>query len=118
MHAVGAEIVIFALFAIRNDRRACGLKPLNCVANRSVIERSEIGILTVAFCDSLEEIKRSWDAANWLGGNADWSKLRHTTYRGGDNTCGILPAGGDGVDRPGGPASACRPASAFRRSAC
>ncbi len=81
MHAIGAEIVIFALFAVRNDRGARGLKALNRVANRSLIERSEIGILTVAFCDSRDEIERSWDAANWLGGYGDWCKFSHTTHR-------------------------------------
>ncbi len=80
MHAVRAEIVILPLFAVRNNRRACGFKPLNGISNRIFIERSEIRILTVASCDSLDQINGSWDTANWLGGYRDWCRLGHT-YR-------------------------------------
>src|ERR1700687_1991414 len=68
MHAVRREIVMFPLLAVRHDRRACGFKPLDGVSNRLFIERSEAGILAVALCDSLDEIKRSRNTANWLGG--------------------------------------------------
>jgi hypothetical protein len=78
MHAVRAEIVILSLFAVRNNRRACGFKPLNGISNRIFVERSEVGILTVALCDSLDQIDWSWDTANWLGGYGDWRKLGHT----------------------------------------
>ncbi len=80
MHAVRREIVILPLFAVRNDRRACGFKPLNGVANRIFIERREVRILTVAFCDALDEINGSRDTANWLGGYSNWNRLSHT-YR-------------------------------------
>ena len=71
MHAVRGEIVILPLFAVCDNRRARGLKSLNGVSNRIFIERCEIRILTVAFCDSVDQSQRSWDAANWLGGYAD-----------------------------------------------
>jgi len=52
MHAVRREIVILPLFAVRNDRRACGFKLFNGAANRIFIETSEVRItLTVALCD-------------------------------------------------------------------
>ena len=80
MHTVRREIVILPLVAVRYDRRACGLKPLNGVSNRIFIERSEVSILAVEFCDSLDEIKRSWHTANWLGGYGGWCRRSHT-YR-------------------------------------
>src|SRR3979490_2967026 len=80
MHAVGVEIVILPLFAVRNHRRACGFKPLNGVSNRIFVKRSEVGILTVALCDSLDQIDGPWDTANWLGGYSDWRRRSHT-YR-------------------------------------
>src|SRR5712664_2394130 len=40
MHAVCRKIVILPLFTVRNDRRACGLKPLNGISNRVFIEWS------------------------------------------------------------------------------
>src|SRR5258705_12065866 len=74
VHAVRREIVILPLFAVRNHRRACGFKPLDGVSNRIVIERSEVRILTVALCNPLDEINRSRDTANWLGGDGDWCR--------------------------------------------
>jgi hypothetical protein len=38
--------------------------PLNGISNRIFIERSEVGILTVAFCESLDHINGSRDTAN------------------------------------------------------
>jgi hypothetical protein len=67
-----AEVVILALFAVRNDRRACGFKPFNGVSNGIFIERGEVGILFVAFRDSLDETNGSWDTADWLGTYRDW----------------------------------------------
>ncbi len=75
MHAVRREIVILPLFAVRNDRRPCGFKPLNGISNRIFIERMEIRILAVSLCDSLDQINGSWDTANWLGGYRDWRRL-------------------------------------------
>ena len=80
MHAVRAEIVILPLFAVRHHRRASSFKPFNGVSNGIFIERSEVGILTVALCDSFDEINGSWDTANWLGGYLDCRRLGHT-YR-------------------------------------
>src|SRR5882762_9529007 len=80
MRAVCAEIMILPLFAVRNDRRTCGFKPFNGVSNGTFIQRSEVGILTVAFCDSLDEINGSRDTADWLGRYRDWRRLGHT-YR-------------------------------------
>src|ERR1700730_14548263 len=73
MHAVGAEIVMLPLFAVRHNRRASGFKPFNGVSNGIFIERMETRIiLTVGSRDSLDEINWSWDTANWLGGYGDW----------------------------------------------
>jgi hypothetical protein len=80
MHAVREEVVILPLFAVRNDRRPGGFKPLNGISNGIFKERSEVGILTVTFCEFLDEISGSWDAADWLGGYPDWQRLGHT-YR-------------------------------------
>jgi hypothetical protein len=70
--------VILLLFPVRDDRRPRGFKPLNGISNRIFIERSEVRILTVAHSDSLDQINRSRDAANWLGGYRDWRRLGHT----------------------------------------
>jgi hypothetical protein len=78
--AVRTEIVILPLFAVRHDRRPRGFKPFNGVSNGIFIERSEAGILTIAPCDSLDQLNGSWDAADWLGGYRDWRRLGHT-YR-------------------------------------
>ena len=80
MHTVRAEIVILPLFGVRNDQRPCGFKPLDGISNRILVEKSEIRILTVAFCDSLDQINGSWDTADWLVGYRDWPRVRHT-YR-------------------------------------
>ncbi len=71
MHAIRAETVILPLFSVRNDRRSRGFKPLNGISN---------GIFTVAFCDSFDEIKGSWDTTDWLGGYGVCRRLGHT-YR-------------------------------------
>jgi hypothetical protein len=75
MYAIRAEIMILPQFAVRNNRRPCGFKPLNDVSNRILIEKIEIRILTVALCDSLDQINGSWDTANWLGGYRDCCRL-------------------------------------------
>ena len=67
MHTVRGEIVILPLFAVCDNWRARGFKPLNGVSNRIFIERSKIRVLTVAFCDSVDELNGSRDAAYWLG---------------------------------------------------
>src|SRR6266850_6888547 len=80
MHAVRSEIVILLLFAVCDDRRTCGFETLNRVSNRIFIERSEVRILTISFCDSLDEINGPWDTANWLGGYGDWCRLSHAYH--------------------------------------
>src|ERR1700732_110289 len=77
MHTVRREIVITPLFAVGNNRRARGLKPLNRISNGLFVERSEAGILTLAPRDSLDQINRSWDTADWLGGYRDSRRLGH-----------------------------------------
>jgi hypothetical protein len=77
MHTVRREILIFPLFAVGNDRRASGFEPLDGVSNRIFIERSEARIITVAFCDSLDESSWPWDAADWLGGYGEWPRFFH-----------------------------------------
>jgi hypothetical protein len=68
MHAVSREIVIPPLLTVRSNRRACGFKSFNRVSSRFFIETIELGILAVAFCDSLEKINGPWNTANRLGG--------------------------------------------------
>src|SRR5258708_38389728 len=68
MDGVRREIVILPLFAVGNDRRACGFEPLDGVSNGNFVERNEVRILAVGDCDSLDEIGGSWDAAYRLGG--------------------------------------------------
>jgi hypothetical protein len=80
MYGICAEIVILPLFPIRNDRRPRGFKPLNGDSNGIFVKRSEVGILTVAPGDSLDEINGSRDTADWLGGYRDWRRVDHT-YR-------------------------------------
>jgi hypothetical protein len=55
--------VILSLFTVRNDRRACGLKPLNGISNRIFIKRFKTGILTAGSGDPLDEIAWPWDTA-------------------------------------------------------
>jgi hypothetical protein len=62
---------MFSLFAVRDDRRAGGFEPLDGVSNRIFIEWGEGRILTIASCDSLDEIDWSWDTPNWLGGDGE-----------------------------------------------
>src|SRR6266850_4791154 len=78
MNTVRREIVILPLFAVCDNRRACGFKPLNGISNRIFIERSKIRILTVAFCDSVDELNGSRDAAYWLGRYGNGCRLGHT----------------------------------------
>ena len=80
MHGVRREIMVLPLFAVRNDRRPRCFKTLNGVSNRIFIERREDRILTVRFGDSLDEINRSRNTANWLRGYGDSCKRSHT-YR-------------------------------------
>jgi hypothetical protein len=47
--------MILPLMAVRNDRRAFGFKPFKVVSNGIFVLRSEVGILRVASCDSLDE---------------------------------------------------------------
>jgi hypothetical protein len=68
MDAIRREIVMLSLFAVRNDRRAGGFEPFDGVSNRIFIVWSEVGILTVASFDPLDEIEGSRDTADWLGG--------------------------------------------------
>jgi len=42
------------------------------------LESGETRILTVSFCDSLDQINGSWDTADWLAGCRDWRRLGHT----------------------------------------
>src|SRR5258707_11578347 len=77
MHAVRAEIVILPLFSVGNHRRACGLKLFNGVSNRIFIKRVQASILTVALCDSFDEINGPRDTANWLGRYRVWRRRGH-----------------------------------------
>jgi hypothetical protein len=77
IYAVGAEIVILPLFAVGNNRRACGFKPFNGVSNRTFIESIEARILAVALYDFFDQIEGPRDAADWLGGYRDWCGPGH-----------------------------------------
>jgi hypothetical protein len=75
MNAVRQEIVIFPLFAVGNDWRAAGFEAFDSVSNCVFVERSESRILTIELAKFLDEIKRSCDTANGLGGYGDWYRL-------------------------------------------
>ena len=81
MHATPREIVILSLFTVRNDWRATGFKPLFGVSNRILIETCKVRILTVAFCDSLDQINGSWDTPKRLRGYGDWRAHDHIYRR-------------------------------------
>src|SRR6266481_1706606 len=112
MHAVSREIVILSLCAVRDDRRACGFKPLNGVSNGIFIKRIAIRILNVAPCDSLDQINGSWDTADWLGGYRDWRRLGHT-YRLARSRIDLTLLGSKGIS-----VSSSRPDESGRRCGC
>src|SRR6266853_1277357 len=78
MHAVRADIVMLSMFAIGHDGRACACKAFHGVSNGSVIERSELGVLTVCVFDLLNQVNGSGDTADRLGGYRDWRRLNHS----------------------------------------
>src|SRR6266550_6667689 len=75
MNTVSGEIMILPLLTVCDDRRTCRFKPLNGVPNRIFIKWSEVRILTVAFCDFVDETERSWDTTYWLGRDTDRGEL-------------------------------------------
>jgi hypothetical protein len=66
MHAVCQEIVIFPLFAVGNDWRACGFEPFYGVSNGVFIERSKGRIVAIEFGEFLEKVTWPRNAANGL----------------------------------------------------
>ncbi len=58
MHAVRRKVVILLLFTVGNDRGTRRFELRDRVSNRSFIERSERGIIRVAFCDAFNQIDR------------------------------------------------------------
>src|SRR5438445_1692246 len=75
VHAVGRETAILPLFAVGHHWRASSFKPLEGVSNGILKERGEIrilvGIPTAGLSDPFDQGEWSWNASNWLGGNAD-----------------------------------------------
>ena len=60
--------MVLPLLAVGDDRRACGFKSFDRVANRVFIETIEAGVLTIDFCESPDETERSRNTADGLGG--------------------------------------------------
>ena len=74
LHRVGPEIVVLALLAVGNDRRPAGFEARDGVFCRFFVERGQAGVFTVYICEGLDQLERSWNAADGLGRNA------HTSY--------------------------------------
>src|SRR6266851_3841054 len=77
MNTVSREIVVLLLFAVCDDRRACGFKPLDGISNRIFIKKSELRIFIVALCNFLDEIDGSWNTTDWLGRYSDRWRLNN-----------------------------------------
>src|SRR6202171_5472408 len=75
MYAVCQEIVILALFAVRDDQRSRGFEPFDGVSNRIFVERGKDGVLAIDLGEFLDEIRRPRNAANWLRGYGDQGRL-------------------------------------------
>jgi hypothetical protein len=69
--AVGCEIVIFALFPIRDHRRAGFLEARNRVADRFFVKRLKRGIVAIALRKRFDQTEGPRNTANRLG--SGWS---------------------------------------------
>ena len=68
VHGVGPEVVVLPLLAVGDDGRARRLEPLHGVADRRLVERVEARIVGALSGEGLDELRRSRDAADRLGG--------------------------------------------------
>src|SRR5712664_2769832 len=66
MYAVCQEIVILALFAVRDDRGSRGFEPFDGVSNCIFVERGKGGVLAIDLGEFLDEVSRPRNAANGL----------------------------------------------------
>jgi hypothetical protein len=65
MEAIGEEIVILPLFAIRDYRRTCGFELFDGVANRGIVKIIELRVGGVTRGrNRLNQGKRPWDASD------------------------------------------------------
>ena len=69
IYAIGAEVMILALLAIRDHRRAGRLETRDRIANGVFVERFQGRITAVGFGECFDQTMRSWDAPDRLGRN-------------------------------------------------
>ena len=69
VHGMGPEVVVLPLLAIGDDGRPRCLEPLHGVPHGGLVERVQARILGALSGEGLDELRRSRDAANRLGGN-------------------------------------------------
>ena len=69
IYAIGAEVMILALLAIRDHRRAGRLEARDRIANGVFVERFQGRITAVGFGECFDQTMRSWDAPDRLGRN-------------------------------------------------
>src|ERR1700694_4700930 len=68
-YAIGAEVMKLPLFAIADDERAGGLKPLNGVEDGFLIKRIHSRIVAVDFLQGVDQRQWPGNAADRFGGN-------------------------------------------------
>src|SRR5439155_24592913 len=71
MDAICQEIVIFHLFAVRDDWRSRGFEPIDGVPDCTRVERGKGGILAVEVGEFWDESGRPRNAADGLRGYAE-----------------------------------------------
>ena len=69
VHGVGPEVVILPLLAVGDHRGAGRLEPRDGVANGRLVQGSQAGIVAVLRGEGLDQLGRSRDAADGLGGD-------------------------------------------------
>src|SRR5262249_51859528 len=67
LDGVGPEVVVLALLAVGDDRRAGGLEARDGVPDRLVIERVQRGVRAAGGRNSFDQPTRPRDTPDWLG---------------------------------------------------
>ena len=69
LHGIGPEIVILPLLPVGDDRGAGGMKPLDRVADRFLVQGIQAGVVHAFSGDRLDQLWGPRDAADRLRGN-------------------------------------------------
>jgi hypothetical protein len=80
--AVGPEVVILALLAVADDRRAGRFEALYGVANRGVVERLQRRVVAIEARQRFDELERSRDAADRFRGDGHEGTLHDIVVAG------------------------------------